>query len=103
MSDSGFSNWAGIIAVVFGIGSAIVAGIVSWTKTMGKTQNKQSVTTTVIENAVKQLQELKTQLSELREDLHQDRIQRTRLEERILYVQKQLDDLSTKLERQARL
>jgi chromosome segregation ATPase len=99
MAEGDVSSWIAVISLVFGIGAAVVAGIVSWTKKMGSTEGKQSVTTTVIENTVKQLEGLKVDLEDIRREISKGNIQSTRLEERLEYLKERLDSLCSKIDR----
>ena len=101
---AGDSNtiWIAVVSLVFGIGSAIVAGIISWTKKFGTTEGKQSVTTTVIENVVKQIEEIKREIENIRIEISKGNIQTTRLEERLEYLKARMDSLCGKIDQMVR-
>jgi predicted transcriptional regulator len=93
------TNWFQIIGVMVTISGLVVGAIVGLTKWIGRSEGKQSVTSTVIENTIKQLESMRSEVEAIRKDISSGNIQTTRLEERLKYMLERLDSLCMKMDR----
>lgn len=95
------TNWFQVIAIMFTISATAVGAIIGLTKFLGKTERKQSVATTVIENTVKEIEGIKNELSKTRQQISDGHVVVARLEERLEYLKERLEEICRKMDRLA--
>lgn len=91
-------NFAQIITIVITVAVTGVGALIAWTNRINKAEGKQSVTTTVIENAIAKLEELRKDMEALRKAIQAEEVKKAVLEQRMDYIEKQMEQLGRKLE-----